>query len=104
MNTKTDALRHATDTAVSALATPDERGLRDALDHDGDGIKGGVAPPPALIHMVVIKDSKKHGLTHGEVIAVDDTAARILLAGDTVRAATETEVELAQPRVRLWTA
>jgi hypothetical protein len=75
---------------------------RDALDHDGDGRKGGVAPAPALSHLVVLKDEPARGLQAGEVIAVEDPHVKDLLADDVCRSATETDVSLAQPRVRRW--
>lgn len=86
------------------LDRPDagEAPARDPLDHDGDGRKGGTAPPPAVTHLVVVKDDAARGLTHGEVIAVADSAVRTLLHEEVARAATATEVELAQPRVRPW--
>lgn len=74
----------------------------DALDHDGDGRKGGVAPAPALTHLVVLKHDEVRGLTAGEVIAVEDAQVKPLLAADVCRSATETDVSLAQPRVRRW--
>ena len=77
-------------------------GNRDPLDHDGDGRKGGAAPPPAVAHLVVLSDDPARGLVHGEVIATADAHVKGLLADDVVRAATDTEVELAQPRVRPW--
>jgi hypothetical protein len=77
---------------------------RDPLDHDGDGRKGGAAPVPAVQHLAVVKDDAEHGLSHGQVIGVSDDDAKLLLATDSVRVATDVEVELAQPFVRLWTA
>lgn len=77
---------------------------RDPLDHDGDARKGGVAPIPAVQHLVVTKSDKKRGITHGEVIGVSDAEARALLHADVARVATEDEIELAQPFVALRTA
>lgn len=77
---------------------------RDALDHDGNGRKGGIAPVPLIQHLAVIKDDPKRGLVHGDVIGVSDADAKTLLATDHVRVATDVEVELAQPFVRIWTA
>lgn len=73
-----------------------------ALDHDGDGRMGGVAPSPARQPMVVLKDVASLDLRHGEVIQATPADARDLLAKDQARNATEAEVELAQPRVREW--
>ena len=77
---------------------------RDPLDHDGDGRKGGVTPVPAIQHLAVIQDDPERRLVHGQVIGVSDHDATLLLATDSVRVATDIEVELAQPFVRLWTA
>lgn len=88
-----------TDPAASAS---DEPGSRDALDHDNNGAKGGVAPPPETTWLVVLKDHKGHGLSRGEVIGVADADVKPLLANNTARSATDQEVELAQPRTRLW--
>ena len=86
----------------------DEPGLssapRDALDHDGDGHKGGLAPIPATQHLVVVKDDARRQLNAGAVIAVSDDDARALLKSSHARVATPTDVELAQPFVRPWTA
>lgn len=76
----------------------------DPLDHDEDGKKGGVAPVPAVQHVVVIKADPKRGLSHGQVIAVSDADAKRLLGSDHVRVASDVEVELAQPFVLPWTA
>jgi hypothetical protein len=76
----------------------------DPLDHDGDGKKGGVAPPPPVTWLVVQRDDHALGLTQGEVIGLTDPAALDLLPDDLCRPATAAEVELAQPRVRLWRA
>lgn len=76
----------------------------DPLDHDGDGAKGGVAPIPAVQHLVVTKTDAKRAITHGEVIGVDDAEARALLKADVARVATDEEVELAQPFVSIRTA
>lgn len=76
----------------------------DPLDHDNDGVKGGVAPPPAVQHLVVIKADAKRGLTHGAVIGVDDAEAKTLLKSDVARVATDDEIELAQPFVAIRTA
>lgn len=78
--------------------------VRDPLDHDGDGRKGGFAPVPAVPHLAVIKDDAERRLVHGQVIAVSDADAKVLLATDHVRVATDVEVELAQPFVHSWTA
>lgn len=75
---------------------------KDPLDHDGDGRKGGSAPAPEVTHLVVIKSDTALGLSHGEVVGTADAHVKDLLAANVARAATETEVELAQPRVRLW--
>lgn len=72
------------------------------LDHDGDGRKGGVHPIPEVTHLVVIKSDAKRGLTHGEVIGTADANVKALLSAGTARNATDEEVELAQPRVRIW--
>ncbi|ASE39136.1 hypothetical protein [Brevundimonas vesicularis] len=77
---------------------------RDALDHDGNGRKGGIAPIPPVQHLAVVKDDPKRGLVHGDVIGVSDADAKTLLATEHVRVATDVEVELAQPFVRIWTA
>lgn len=74
------------------------------LDHDKNDEPGGAAPPPRHQHVVVLKDSKTRGLQHGEVIAVSTDDAKDLLHKDVVRNATPQEVELAQPRVRIWTS
>ena len=87
-----------------AATTRDEPGSRDALDHDNNGTKGGVAPPPKTTWLVVLKDHKGHGLNRGEVIGVADADVKPLLANNTARSATDQEVELAQPRIRLWAA
>ena len=79
-----------------------EPGSSDPLDHDGDGRKGGVAPAPEVTHLVVLESDAKRGLTAGEVIAVADADVKPLLADDTCRSATAAEVELAQPRIRMW--
>lgn len=79
-----------------------EPGSSDPLDHDGDGRKGGVAPPPEVTHLVVLENDAKRGLTAGEVIAVADADVKGLFADDTCRSATAAEVELAQPRIRVW--
>lgn len=86
----------------SAASAPPS--ARDPLDHDGDGRKGGVAPVPAVQHLAVIKDDAERRLVHGQVIAVSDAGAKLLLATDCVRVATDVEVELAQPFVHSWTA
>lgn len=75
---------------------------RDPLDHDADGRKGGVAEIPPVQHLVVLQETEGRDLKHGEVIGVDDATARRLLKGDVARPATPEDVELAQPRVRLW--
>lgn len=85
----------------SADATPPKR---DPLDHDGDGRKGGVAPVPAVQHLAVTQDDPDRRLIHGQVIAVSDADAKLLLASESVRVATDVEVELAQPFVHSWTA
>lgn len=77
---------------------------KDPLDHDDDGKKGGIAPVPAVQHLAVIKDDAARSLKHGEVIGVSDADAKTLLATKHVRVATDVEVELAQPFVRIWTA
>lgn len=77
---------------------------RDPLDHDGDSRTGGAAPTPPVQHLAVIRDDPERGLTHGQVIAVSDQDAKLLLANDSVRVATDIEVELAQPFVRPWAA
>lgn len=79
-----------------------EPGSHDPLDHDRDGRKGGSAPAPAVTHLVVLESDAKRGLTAGEVIAVADADVKPLLADDTCRSATAAEVELAQPRIRVW--
>jgi len=76
----------------------------DALDHDHDGRKGGSAPTPELVHAVVVKADEDRGLVHGEVIATTDAEVKRLIHAHVVRPATDDEVQLAQPRVRLWTA
>lgn len=86
--------------AEAPPAQDPEPEIRDPLDHDGDGKKGGSAPPAARTHLVVLKDDAKRGLSHGEVIAAEDAAAKELLTAELVRNATPAEVELAQPRVR----
>lgn len=86
-----------------AAATPQEANPpRDPLDHDDDKRKGGIAPIPAVQHVVIIKADEKRGLSHGAVLAVSDADARALLKSDHARPATPTEVELAQPRIRPW--
>lgn len=75
-----------------------------ALDHDGDSRKGGARAAPALQHLVAVKTVAKHGVTHGEVIAATPAEAKALLKANAVRTATDQEIELAQPRVRRWTA
>jgi hypothetical protein len=75
-----------------------------ALDHDNNGEAGGAAPPPRHQHVLVVKDSKSRGLVHGEIVAVSTDDAKDLLSKDVVRNATSEEVELAQPRIRVWTA
>ena len=77
---------------------------RSPLDHDGYGRKGGVAPVPAVQHLAVIQDDPERRLVHGQVIGVSDHDAKLLLATDSVRVATDVEVELAQPFVHLWTS
>lgn len=74
------------------------------LDHDNDGHPGGIAPIPDVQHLVVTQDHAERGLVHGEVIGVSDAEARALLKSDHARVATDTEIELAQPRVRILTA
>jgi len=76
----------------------------DPLDHDNNGIKGGVAPTPAVQHLVIVKSDAKRGLTHGAVVGVDDAEAKALLKSDLARVATPEEVELAQPFVSIRTA
>ncbi|HZV85407.1 MAG TPA: hypothetical protein VFF48_10525 [Brevundimonas sp.] len=78
--------------------------IKPQLDHDADGEPGGSAPAPRHQHLVVIKDSKSRALTHGEVIAVTPDDAKDLLAKNVARTATDQDVELAQPRIRVWTA
>ncbi len=70
-------------------------------DHDGDGRMGGSAPVPEIQHLVVIAADEARGLQLGDVVGASDALARELLRGDIARPATETEVELAQPRVRI---
>jgi len=77
---------------------------KDPLDHDNNGTKGGSAPVPSVQHLAVIKDDAARSLVHGDVIGVSDADAKTLLATDRVRVATDVEVELAQPFVRIWTA
>jgi hypothetical protein len=99
------AADHAADAAAPeapAAAPAEAPPESDALDHDGDGRMGGVAPSPARQPMVVLKDVDSLGLAHGEVIQVTPADAKGLLAKDQARNATEAEVELAQPRVRDW--
>lgn len=72
------------------------------LDHDGDGRKGGVHAPPEITYLVVLTADPDRGLNHGDVIGVADRDVKALLAGDIARAASDDEVELAQPRVRAW--
>lgn len=74
------------------------------LDHDGDGRPGGVAPIPAVQHLVALKDDAELGFVAGEVLAVSDAGARDLLKADAARVATAVEIELAQPRIRHLTA
>lgn len=74
------------------------------LDHDGGGREVGNAPVPAVQHLAVIQDDPDRGLVHGQVIGVSDRDAKLLLTTDSVRVATDVEVELAQPFVHLWTA
>lgn len=74
----------------------------DPLDHDGNGHKGGSAAPPERQPLVITADAADRGLVRGEVILVTPAAARTLLHADVARTATDTEVELAQPRVRFW--
>jgi hypothetical protein len=75
---------------------------QDPLDHDGDGKKGGSAPAPVVTWLVVQRDDIARGLTQGEVIGVTDPASVDQLPDDLCRPATAAEVELAQPRIRLW--
>lgn len=70
------------------------------LDHDGDGRLGGVAPIPAVQHLLALKDDADLGFVAGEVLAVSDAGARDLLKTDSARVATAVEIELAQPRIR----
>lgn len=90
------------------LSQADPAGLavstKPQLDHDSDGEAGGVAPRPTHQHLLVVKASKSRGLTHGEVIAVSTDSAKDLLKTDACREATHQEVELAQPRIRVWAA
>lgn len=90
------------DTPPTADGAGSEPGSRDPLDHDGDGRKGGLAAPPEVTHLVVLESDERRGLTAGEVIAVADADVKPLLADDLCRSATPDEVELAQPRVRVW--
>lgn len=74
------------------------------LDHDQNDVKGGSAPIPDWQHLVVIKASVSKGLTHGEVIAVSDQDAKVLLKTPNCRVANPDDIELAQPRIRVWTS
>ncbi len=84
--------------------TKTEPTAKDPLDHDNNGTKGGSAPVPPVQHLAVVKADAERGLIHGEVIGVSDGDAKSLLSTDHVRVATDDEVELAQPFVRIWTA
>lgn len=92
-----DDLSHA-DPAGEAVSTKPQ------LDHDDSGEAGGAAAAPRQQHLVVIKDSKGRGLQHGEVILASPEDAKDLLHKDVVRNATSQDVELAQPRIRVWTS
>lgn len=70
------------------------------LDHDGDGRPGGVAPPPAIQHLVILADDPERGLSRGDVVGAADGLVRGLLKAKAARLATADEVDLAQPRVR----
>jgi hypothetical protein len=85
-----------------APAVAHEPRSQDPLDHDGDGKKGGSAPAPVVTWLVVQRDDIARGLTQGEVIGVTDPASVDQLPDDLCRPATAAEVELAQPRIRLW--
>lgn len=108
MRTRPSAGHEPGSPAVEDLSRADPAGeavsTRPQLDHDQDGEAGGAAPAPRHQHLVVIKGSKSRGLTHGEVIAVAPDDAKELLAKNVARTATDQDVELAQPRIRVWTA
>lgn len=73
-------------------------------DHDADGRMGGSAPVPEIQHLVVIAADAARALRPGDVVGASDGLVRELLRADIARPASETEVELAQPRVRILTA
>ena len=82
--------------------TENEAARAGPLDHDHDGKKGGSAPVPEVVHLVVVKDDATRGLSHGEVIAVGDAEVKALHSAGVARNATAVEVELARPRIRGW--
>lgn len=90
------------------LSTADPAGeavsTKPQLDHDHNGAPGGAAPTARQQHLVVLRDSKTRGLQHGEVILATPEDAKDLLHKDVVRTATDQDIELAQPRIRVWTA
>ncbi|WP_332657361.1 hypothetical protein [Brevundimonas sp.] len=105
---KTPVTSSATPAAPVDLSQADPAGAvvstKPQLDHDKNDEPGGSAPPPRHQHLVVLKDSKARGLQHGEVILASPEDAKALLHTDVVRNATSQDVELAQPRIRVWTA
>lgn len=60
--------------------------------------------PPVEQHLVITQDDLERSLARGEVIAVGDADAELLISAEIARPATTEEVELARPRIRVWTA
>ena len=63
--------------------------------------KARPAAPVAPQHLVAVKDSKKYGLTHGEVISTPAKKAAGMIKAGVAREATQSEIDLAQPRIRV---
>ena len=101
---KSPTTKPAADDLSQADPAGEAVSTRPQLDHDDSGEPGGAAPAPRQQHLVVLKDSMSRGLQHGEVILASPEDAKDLLHKDVVRNATSQDVELAQPRIRVWTA
>ncbi|WGM45237.1 hypothetical protein KOAAANKH_00098 [Brevundimonas sp. NIBR10] len=75
----------------------------ETVDPMADAEPGVSTLPEAQAWLVVLTTDPDRGLSRGEVIGVTSKVAKTLKADGLARPATDADIELAQPRVRLWT-
>lgn len=86
-----------------ASPAPSADTTRETVDPMADAESGVSTLPEAQTWLVVLADHHELGLARGEVIGTTYKTAKPLKADGLARPATDAEIELAQPRVRLWT-